>query len=323
MDDMSIKNSQLRSNPVLLQLSEVTAESPTPQVPTRVQILKVGTFFLNDSGKKVEITRDMLLKFKENYDKRVRGIDLAIDMGHETDREAAGWFKELQLSEDGTELWSEVKWTPLGQRKVQDAEYRYLSADINLNFKSNEDQKVHGPTLMGAGLTNRPFIKNMEPVTQLSEKENTMDPKDQQIADLQKTVTELQAQIAALKPVEVQLSEAKNEVIKLKEEKATSEKEAKFSVMLSEGKAVAAQKEAFMAGDMMKFAELAQPVNTKAQGNDGEKNPNKKTEEGSAQDQIHQFAEKAVADKKAKNYSEGIKMALREKPELRKAYEQN
>lgn len=316
---MSIKNTHLRSNPVLLRFSEATENKPS-EVQNKVQILKVGTFFLNDSGKKVEITRDMLLKFKENFDKKVRGVDLAVDYAHETDREAAAWIQNLTLSEDGTELWSEVKWTPAGKKKVEDGEFRYLSADINLNFKSNEDQKVHGPTLMGAGLTNRPFIKNMEPVTQLSEKENTMDPKDQQIADLQKQIVELNAKIEALKPVEVQLTEAKNEVIKLKEEKATSEKELKFSEMVKAGKAVVAQKEAFMAGDMMKFAELAEPINTKAKGTEGDTNPDKKVE-GDAQEQIHQFAEKAVADKKAKNYSEGVQMALREKPELRKAYE--
>lgn len=94
--------------------------------------------------------------------------------------------------------------------------------------------------------------------------------------ELMKKIAEMKAQLAAMpkaKEQEVELGETKKQLSevskKLVDAEAklkTSEKETEFAKLLSEGKACAAQKEAFLAGDMKKFIELAQPVKLSEQG---------------------------------------------------------
>ncbi len=53
---------------------------------------------------------------------------------------------------------------------------------------------------------------------------------------------------------------------KMKQDMQMKEKENSFTKLLSEGKAVVAQRDAFLKGDMDEFIKLAQPVNLKAAG---------------------------------------------------------
>jgi hypothetical protein len=57
---------------------------------------------------------------------------------------------------------------------------------------------------------------------------------------------------------------------KQQEDKKLSEKTSNFNKLLSEGKAVEAQREAFMKDDTVKFAELAQSVNLQGNGSSQE-----------------------------------------------------
>jgi hypothetical protein len=112
---------------------------------------------------------------------------------------------------------------------------------------------------------------------------------------------------------------------KAAEDKKLSEKKGSFDKLLTEGKAVEAQRESFMAGDAMKFAELAQPINLQGKGST-EPPPGKTVEAGSKDDaekEILKLAEAKVKDKKADDMSSGIKMVLSENSELRKKYYQD
>lgn len=93
----------------------------------------------------------------------------------------------------------------------------------------------------------------------------------------------LMEQIDALKTENVKLGSEAKEFSSMKEENAKlvkdlaaekasiarSKKEVEFNELLAKGKAVAAQKEAFLAGDLAKFLELAQPVNLSQTGSTG------------------------------------------------------
>ncbi|MCH8350738.1 MAG: hypothetical protein IIB29_10825, partial [Chloroflexi bacterium] len=48
--------------------------------------------------------------------------------------------------------------------KILAKEFRYLSADFNMNFRDNETGKSFGGVLNGAGLTNRPRVKGMDAI---------------------------------------------------------------------------------------------------------------------------------------------------------------
>lgn len=148
------------------------------KIPQRVQLFKTGTFKKLDpeTGKSVEIkiTRETLAEIIKNFHDEVRGIDLAIDFGHRSDEEAAGWIKNLTLETHGheTQLWAEVDWTPDGKAALSGKRFRYLSPDFAFAYTDNETSEKFGATLFGAGLTNRPVIKNMAPAVELTEVED-------------------------------------------------------------------------------------------------------------------------------------------------------
>lgn len=215
--------------PISLALSEgVKLE----EVPERVQLMRTCTFFHKQYGR-VEITRQLFSEMIDNFEKQTRGIDVMIDYGHESDREAAGWVKSLEIVEhqlsEATEvadaqmeyqLWATVDWTPKGRKTLSDKEYGYLSADFDPDYRDNENPTLkHGGVLLGAGLTNRPVIKRMSPAIQLSEfseydetnnKEIQMDDKEKEmggekelmekeLGDMKKKLSDSDAKLAEIK----------------------------------------------------------------------------------------------------------------------------
>jgi hypothetical protein len=257
-------------------------------VPAEIQILKTGKFNHPSYGY-FEITPLVLQEMKRNFESRVRGIDLAVDYFHESDKEASGWITALNLKEGGKELWASIKWTPTAEKKLAQRELRYFSPDFTFKWNDPESGKTFSNVLFGGGLTNRPFLKDMQAIVanekkgdqmteeQIKELENknlklsedmkkledAMPAKDAAIVDLQKQIDDLKAQLqAALGQVEVEMQEKD----KMKQDMQMKEKENSFTKLLSEGKAVVAQRDAFLKGDMDEFIKLAQPVNLKAAG---------------------------------------------------------
>ncbi len=79
------------------------------------------------------------------------------------DTQAAGWITKLDtLGKDGStptpdELWATVEWNTLGQQLVGERRYLYLSPSYEHDH-SDENGVQHGTTMVGVGLTNRPFL---------------------------------------------------------------------------------------------------------------------------------------------------------------------
>lgn len=321
-----MKNFKLKPHEIVL------AENAA--IPAKVQIFKTGLFKHSVYGD-FEITPDVLLSMKKNFDEKVRGVDIAIDYAHDNDNIAAAWLTGLELSEDGQELWALPAWTPKGKRVIEDKEFRYLSPEFNLDYKDPESGKKFGPTLLGAGLTNRPYIKNMAPAVELTEitkeeqmtiqeleaKVQKLSEENQGLMDAQKKASdamggmspeEMMKMIADLKAQVAALQGEKELAAKAAEEaKMCAEKEAEFTKLLSEGKAVAAQKDAFMKDDFKTFIKLAEkPVlTTEGHGNDITSTVKKNTPTP-AQDEVIALAEKLVEDKKAKSLAQAQGLVL-------------
>lgn len=259
-----------------------------------IQIFKTGKFSHPVYGD-FEITAQTLAEMKDNFDNRVRRVDLSVDYYHESDKAAAGWFKKLRLNEDGSELWAEVEFTPKASQMLRDKELRYFSPDFTFEWSDPETGQIFNNVLFGGGLTNRPFLKDMQPVA-LTEKGNKMstppkkdetmtppappadappqtppappkkasDPEEQSEVDtLKGMIAELQAALAKAQSDNAAMAEENQ---KYAEAKKMAEKEAKFTLLLTEGKACVAQKESFMKDDMAGFIALSQPVNIKGAG---------------------------------------------------------
>lgn len=144
---------------------------------TQIEIMRTGTWKHPLYGT-FTITENDLDDFIRHFDENVRGIDISIDLEHgETERKgaSAGWFKSLK--KQGNSLFGEIEWTDLGKEKLKAKEYKYFSPEFKFSYKDHETGKKYSNVLMGGGLTNRPFIKNMQPVllsedVQLEEHQN-------------------------------------------------------------------------------------------------------------------------------------------------------
>jgi hypothetical protein len=326
----------------VIQLSEAT-DKTVSEFPIEVQLLKIGKFKDPRYGD-FEITSKMLSEMVDNFKKGIRGIKPAIDFKHDTEAEAAAWITNVFTKDNGKTLWCNPEWTGEGQRKLSDRAYGYLSADFSKNYRDNEEGKLHGHVLLGAALTNRPVIKNMKSVIQLSEGEHMPELTPEQLAKLdalmkQLGVSSLEDMITAiakmkpssemeLKETELKeantklsenstkLSEALEENKKLKEEKANSDLEAKFNVMLTEGKAIPAQKDAYLKGDVQKFAELA-PVGGVKIEETGTEDGNQNQANDDDDDKIMKLAEEKVkkGEFKADEIGKAISAVMKEQKE--------
>jgi phage I-like protein len=276
----------------------------------------------------------------KNFSGNVRQIDLAVDYEHNNQSIAAGWITGLKKKqgENGDQLWAEMDWTPRGRQVLSDKEFRYVSAEFDLEYQDSETLSEHGPTLFGAGLTNRPFLKGMAATTQLDEGEFDMNLKELQ-EQLDAAKIKLTEQTAEIKKLTDAIEESKklservtaleteNTTLKTAaetaaQEKAKLEKKTKFDKMLSDGKACEAQREAFMSDDLAKFAELQQPVKLSTAGTgDAGEGSKTVTNKADAEAEIDRLAKELVTGKKCSDYGSAVKKVLAENAELKKLYE--
>lgn len=337
-----------------LNLAEIKFSEETKDI-SKVQVLRAGKYkYWDDST--LEITTDMLRNMKKNFDANVLKVDCAIDYFHNSFAEAAGWIKEIVLEASDTELWAVVEWTEEGKEKILSKEIRYLSADFNMNYKDNETGIEHGATLNGAGLTNRPFVKGMNPI--LSEISGIIDKSPEKIDDIQRILSEIHkkgnktmsfedlkkslvsiqlsddqkkeiARLAGIESKDAQLSDEvaalkialkskEDEVARLSDENKKIQKESEFSVLLSEGKAVPAQKDAYMTGNTAEYARLSVSVNLSASGSGntaGGKEPSTAEE---AEEKVVTLAQKKIDANPALDMAAAISLVLSENPALKK-----
>jgi uncharacterized protein YeeX (DUF496 family) len=141
-------------------LSDVLLDATSGE--TVMTVARVGKFWDPRYGE-FEITLDMLKSMVRNFDSRVVGTDIALDVSHKPQDGAAGWIRRLFL--DGNKLRAAVEFTPFGVDARRNRGMKYVSAEYSENYVTNEvPRTAHGPTLLGAALTPRPVIKHMDPV---------------------------------------------------------------------------------------------------------------------------------------------------------------
>jgi hypothetical protein len=286
------KMSEFRFIPVLLS---------EENIPKKIQLLRVGNFV--HDGREIKVSNLDLKSMVKNFSEKIRGIDLMIDFSHNSEGEAAGWINQLALSDSGDQLWAEVDWTPTGKKSLENKSFKYISADFSFNYKDNEKRNDHGPTLFGAGLTNRPVVKEMSPIVlseginQLSEVDKMNEEKKEEIEEkkeevkltemnvaLEENELSLEDQLQALKDellkkdeelialrgkLEASENEKEERLAEMKKEKVLVEKNKAFDLKLSEGLVVEAQRSPFIDGDMDKFLNLQHEIKLSESGNSG------------------------------------------------------
>ncbi|MGR3219221.1 MAG: phage protease [Candidatus Anammoxibacter sp.] len=339
-------------------LSEIINLSDHQDGIKKVQLLRIGSF--EDYGDTLEITSDMLRQMKKNFDDDIKRTKIAVDFSHRSGDEAAGWIQSVGLEDNDSKLFIVVEWTEAAEKKILGKEFRYLSADFNLNFRDNETGKSFGAVLNGGALTNRPRLKGMDAILhdldvsdkkrqaikrilddEPETKEETMKfdeimkaAKDANLSEDESNelAKSMGVKLAEDKPEpkkedkpkeDVQLSDAEKENIQLKEKMETMEKEAAFDVLLSDGKACPAQKDAYLSGDMAKFASLHKDINLSAagKGDGGKENSDGKKEaktHAEAEDKILELSAEKMKDNDTLTLSEANSAVINENPDLAK-----
>jgi phage I-like protein len=236
-----------------------------------IQLLREGKYVHPVYGD-IFISVSALETMKQNFEARVRGQDISIDYTHDNETgesPAAFWIKSLEVKTNsdgkGKGLFARGEFTPMGEKKVSEKEYRYSSADFSIDY-IDQSGKHHPYVLRGGTLTNRPFIKNMNPI-KLSEfkKEIKQMTKEELIAALKdcgvdvtsimgngETITarvkELEAKIVELNALPVQkeaeITALKSVIAEANKKIVENEMNRIFNGLVAEGKCVPAQKDA-------------------------------------------------------------------------------
>lgn len=283
-------------------------------------LLRVGKFKHPKYGV-VDITATHLQSFVANHAAKVRRVDDAVDFGHNTGGPAAAWLAGVRFDEKNGKLLFKPDWTPKGAESVKNKEYKYLSADFDLDYEDNESGKKFGPTLNGAGLTNRPFVKGMEAI-QLSEGDSmNLEQALAMIEQLKAQLAQMQGQqqqgAGAMGALQAKFSEVETEVKSLREEKATRVKadelagrNRQFDDLCKDGKACEAQRKAWLDNDMAAYAAAAETVKTIRLSEEEKEKARDAVGKDGPEAKIMQLAEVLVKDKKATDLGAGIAMIL-------------
>ena len=236
-------------NGPLYELRDVFQQEQFNTVDSKVitdhEILLTGKF--DQNGHEFEVTKKDLERMVENFKAKVLGTDPPVDFSHNSEELAAGWIVGLNLSSGGESLEARIRWTPIGIKRIKNREFRYLSPSFTFDFFDGSTGKKFGPVLRGAGLTNIPFLRRMDPIVDLHEKNSTdktkpmkgaekmSEKKDEVVSladhkaqtkilvdktnELQDEVKNLTDQIEKLKPFEDKNKELSDKIAVLEDEK--------------------------------------------------------------------------------------------------------
>ena len=168
----------------LVDLSTLKFDELAENVSSWIMAMPIGKYNHPVYGK-IDITSDRVQRFAANVNNSVRGIDLDIDYDHkEYGGEAAGWVRQAEPRNDG--LWILVEWTTKAYEAIKSKAYRYFSPEFDDTWTHPSSGEKFKDVLFGGGITNRPFLKGIQPLN-LSEdyyktgeiklkENNSMDP---------------------------------------------------------------------------------------------------------------------------------------------------
>lgn len=118
----------------------------------------------------LNITLERLQRMLSGIKNRVRGTDLDIDYDHKAESgKAAGWVTDAKLESDA--LWLNVEFTEAAYEALQKKEYRYFSPEFLDSWTNPVTNVTHKDVLFGGALTNRPFLKNIQPIAFMESQE--------------------------------------------------------------------------------------------------------------------------------------------------------
>ncbi len=130
-----------------------------------IQVIPYGFWphpVYTDTGVSKSIGEEYVKNFKEN----VRRQDLPVGYEHGLDTakgdKAAGWFRDMELREDG--IYAQVEFTPTAKKELHEGEWKYFSLEFLDVWDDAELGVTHENVVIGGTLTNKPYVKDMVPI---------------------------------------------------------------------------------------------------------------------------------------------------------------
>lgn len=114
---------------------------------------------------KISITQEKVKNFVDNIKNNVRGQQLDVDYDHKKSAQggkAAGWVTDAKVMNNG--LWLNIEFTPPAQEAIQNKEYKYFSPEFADKWEHPQTKQAYQDVMFGGALTNRPFLKGIQPI---------------------------------------------------------------------------------------------------------------------------------------------------------------
>lgn len=147
----------------MLKISEID------EISKPFEVMKTGRWIYK--GEPLEITSTILANIADNFNKvkPKAPTKMVIDYNHGSAGgdnpeagKAAGWIHHLYVDNDI--LYAYPEWTETAKDYISKKEYRYASAEIDMDYHDKEKGNPVGATLLAVALTNRPFIEGQEAI---------------------------------------------------------------------------------------------------------------------------------------------------------------
>lgn len=160
--------------PFLGRIQQLSAAGAEEVKTSWAQVFRTGDFYDPRYGD-FSITRKDLARMAENFKSGkypVAPTRLCVDYTHGTSRpaspeqgKAAGWILDLDLREDGDELWAQVEWTTEAVAFIEKKEYQFTSGTFDFEYRNSNGGEDLGATLHAFAICNRPVIHGMAPLS--------------------------------------------------------------------------------------------------------------------------------------------------------------
>ena len=132
-----------------------------------VEVLRTGV--LQDRDWKIEMS--MLRDYVKNYEDNIYGTEIQVNKEHRRGSEAMGWVKNLFIK--GRKLMATVEWTELGQEAISKKIFKFVSAELAMEYPHHKSGDLFKNVFIGLALTNTPALKAQTPLA-LSEELNNL-----------------------------------------------------------------------------------------------------------------------------------------------------
>lgn len=152
----------------------VTLDDSSSKSPTLVwnQIAECGKFSGHPAGD-FELSPAVFAQICANFTRDK--LPVPIDMEHASEQEATagtiptqgapaiGWIHQLD-NRGQAGLWGQVEWLEPAKTYIKEGKYKYISPAIRFESRDRVTGQPIGARLTSAGLTNQPFLRNMQPL---------------------------------------------------------------------------------------------------------------------------------------------------------------